>query len=82
VDASTGLDPGGGGRDGRAHADLVDAVKKGAAGGASLDDLKKTVGNQLAPKYEAGMSKYPVGQYRDRVGVNIEHVYNKLVKKG
>ena len=63
-------------------ADLVDAVKKGAAAGASLDDLKQSVANQLAPKYEAGMSKYPVGQYRDRVGVNIEHVYNKTVKKG
>jgi cyclase len=62
--------------------DLVDAVKKGAAAGASLDDLKQSVANQLAPKYEAGMSKYPVGQYRDRVGVNIEAVYNKTVKKG
>jgi glyoxylase-like metal-dependent hydrolase (beta-lactamase superfamily II) len=63
-------------------ADLVEAVKKGAAAGASLDDLKQSVANQLAPKYEAGMSRYPVGQYRDRVGVNIEAVYNKTVKKG
>jgi hypothetical protein len=31
---------------------------------------------------KAGMSKYPVGRYRDRVGVNIEAVYNKTVKKG
>ena len=63
-------------------ADLIDAVKKAAAGGASLDDMKQSVANQLAPKYEAGMSKYPVGRYRDRVGVNIEAVYNKSVKKG
>ena len=63
-------------------ADLIDAVKKAAAAGASLDDMKQTVANQLAPKYEAGMSKYPLGRYRDRVGVNIEAVYNKAVKKG
>jgi len=63
-------------------ADLVDAVKKAAAAGASLDDIKQSVANQLASKYEAGMSRYPVGRYRDRVGVNIEAVYNKTVKKG
>jgi hypothetical protein len=63
-------------------ADLIDAVKKAAAGGASLDDMKQSVANQLAPKYEAGMSKYPLGRYRDRVGVNIEAVYLKTVKKG
>jgi cyclase len=63
-------------------ADLVDAVKKGAAGGASLEDLKQSVANQLAPRYEAGMSKYAVGRYRDRVAVNIEDVYTKTVKKG
>jgi hypothetical protein len=44
--------------------------------------MKQSVANQLAPKYEAGMSKYPLGRYRDRVGVNIEAVYNKSVKKG
>jgi hypothetical protein len=63
-------------------ADLVDAVKKGAAAGASLNDLKQSVANQLASKYEAGMSKYPVGRYRHRVATNIEAVYNKSVKKG
>jgi hypothetical protein len=57
-------------------------VKHGAASGATLDELKRTVANQLAPKYEAGMSKYPLGRYRDRVGTNIEAVYNKTVKKG
>ena len=60
---------------------------KGSGKGGSFDgdivhDMKQTVANQLAPKYEAGMSKYPLGRYRDRVGVNIEAVYNKSVKKG
>jgi len=42
---------------------------------------EKGVGDQLAPKYERGMSKYPLGQYRDRVGTNVEMVYRKVVKK-
>jgi hypothetical protein len=40
------------------------------------------VAEQLAPRYEAGMSKYPLGQYRDRIGTNIEAVYRKVVHKG
>ena len=44
--------------------------------------MKKTIPDQLAPQYERGMSKYPLGQYRDRVGLNIEMVYQKVVKKG
>ena len=43
--------------------------------------MKTEVGDQLAPKYEAGMSKYPIGQYRERIGLNVEMVYNKVVKK-
>jgi len=43
--------------------------------------MKKTIGDQLAPKYEAGMSKHPTGRYRDRVGQNVEMVYLKVVKK-
>ncbi len=61
--------------------DLIASVKKAAADGASLDEMKKSVGDQLAPKYEGGMSKYPLGQYRDRVGLNVEMVYQKVVKK-
>ena len=61
--------------------DLIAAVKKAGADGASLDDMKKTIGDQLAPKYEAGMSKHPLGRYRDRVGLNVEMVYLKVVKK-
>ena len=62
--------------------DLIAAVKKAATDGATLDEMKKGVGDQLAPKYERGMSKYPLGQYRDRVGTNIEMVYRKVIKKG
>jgi hypothetical protein len=34
----------------------------------------------MAPKYEQGMSKYPLGQYRDRIGPTIEIVYHKVVQ--
>jgi hypothetical protein len=43
--------------------------------------MKKALGDQLAAKYEQEMSKYPLGRYRDRVGQNIEMVYQKVVKK-
>jgi glyoxylase-like metal-dependent hydrolase (beta-lactamase superfamily II) len=59
--------------------DLVAAVRQAAADGAGLEEMKKGVADQLAPKYERAMSKYPLGQYRDRVGINIEVVYRKLV---
>jgi hypothetical protein len=61
--------------------DLVTGVKSAAAGGATLDEMKSRVADQLAPAYEAGMSKYPIGQYRERIALNIEMVYNKVVKK-
>ena len=56
-------------------------MKKASADGMSLDDMKKKIGDDLAPKYEKGMSKYPLGQYRDRIGLNVEQAYNKIVKK-
>jgi cyclase len=59
-------------------ADLVDAVKKANAAGASLEEAKKTLPDQLAGKYEQGMSKYPLGQYRDRIGGNIEIAWRKV----
>jgi cyclase len=62
--------------------DLVDAVKKAAVAGMRLDEMKRRIGDDLASKYEAGMSKYPIGRYRDRIGVSVEDVYNKTVKKG
>ncbi len=61
--------------------DLIAAVKKASADGATLDEMKSKVGDQLAPKYESGFSKYPLGRYRDRVGTNVEAVYQKVVKK-
>jgi cyclase len=61
--------------------DLVAAVKQAAADGAGLEEMKKGIAEQLAPKYERGMSKYPLGQYRDRIGLNVEMVYKKVVKK-
>ena len=52
-------------------ADLIAAVKKAAADRATLDEMKSKVADQLAPKYEAGMSKYWTGRYRDRIAVNM-----------
>jgi glyoxylase-like metal-dependent hydrolase (beta-lactamase superfamily II) len=62
--------------------DLMAAVKQAAAAGASLDEMKPWVADQLAPQYERGMSKYPLGQYRERIGTNIEAVYHKVVARG
>ena len=62
-------------------ADLVAAVKMADADGASLDEMKKTLPDRLAGKYEQGMSKHPLGRYRDRIGLNIEIVYRKVVGK-
>jgi glyoxylase-like metal-dependent hydrolase (beta-lactamase superfamily II) len=62
-------------------ADLIAAVKRAAAAGATLEDMKKGVADELAPRYEQGMSKYPLGQYRDRIGLNIEMAYRKVVAK-
>ena len=61
--------------------DLIASVKKAAADGATVDEMKTKLPDQLAPKYEAGMSKYPVGRYRDRIGQNIEMVHKKVVLK-
>jgi len=61
--------------------DLVEAVKKAAADGATVDDMKTKIAEQLAPKYEKGMSRYPLGQYRASIGINVEMVHKKVVKK-
>src|SRR5438094_885129 len=61
--------------------DLIDAVKKASAGGATLAEMQTKIGDQLAPKYEAGMSKHTLGRYRDRVGQNVEMVHKKVVLK-
>jgi cyclase len=61
--------------------DLVAAIKQAVADGAGLEEMKKGIADQLAPKYEHGMSKYPMGQYRDRIGLNVEIAYQKVIKK-
>jgi len=61
--------------------DLIAGVKQAAAAGASLAEMQKKLADDLAPQYEQGMSKYPLGRYRDRVGGNIEMVYKKVVQK-
>ncbi len=61
--------------------DLIAAVKKAATDGATLDEMKTKLADQLAPKYESGMSKYPLGRYRASIGTNIEMVHKKVVKK-
>ena len=61
--------------------DLIAAVKKAAADGASLDEMKAKIAEQLAPKYEQGMSRYPFGRYRASIGINVENVHKKVVKK-
>ena len=46
--------------------DLVAAVKKAGADGMPLDAMKTKISDDLAPKYESYMSRYPVGQYREQ----------------
>jgi glyoxylase-like metal-dependent hydrolase (beta-lactamase superfamily II) len=61
--------------------DLIAGVKQAAADGATLDEIKAALPDQLAPTYERAMSKYPLGQYRDRIGLNIDMVYRKVVRR-
>jgi cyclase len=61
--------------------DLIGAVKQAVAAGAGLPEMQTEVARQLAPQYERGMSKYPLGQYWDRIAINIEAVYHKVVNK-
>ena len=56
-------------------------LKKAADDKATLAEMQTKIGDQLAGKYEAGMSKYPLGRYRDRIGQNVEMVYKKVVQK-
>ncbi|WP_089944652.1 MBL fold metallo-hydrolase [Candidatus Entotheonella palauensis] len=59
--------------------DLIDAVKRAAADGATVAEMQVAVADQLAPQYEQGMSKYPLSRYRDRIESTIEIVYHKVV---
>lgn len=61
--------------------DIMAAVKKAHAEGASVDEMKRTLPEQLGAKYEKGMSKYPMGQFRERIALNIEMTYRKTILK-
>jgi cyclase len=62
-------------------ADLIAAIKSAHADGASLEEMKRTLPDRLAVKYEQGMSRHPLGRYRDRIAGNIEIAYKKVVGK-
>jgi len=58
---------------------LVDAVRREAVAGASLEEVKERVPNQVAPQYEQAFSKY--GDYRpwrQLVLPNIERIYTMV----
>jgi len=61
--------------------DLIAAVKKASADKATLAEMQTKIGDELASKYEAGMSKYPSGRYRDRIAQNVEIIHKKVVQK-
>jgi glyoxylase-like metal-dependent hydrolase (beta-lactamase superfamily II) len=57
-------------------ADLIEAVKRHAAAGVCLDEIKRVVPKEIAPVYEQPLSQYP--DYRPwnrQVMGNIERVY-------
>lgn len=56
--------------------DLIEAVRRDAAAGASLEEVKARVPDLLAPKYEPGFSKYPAYRpWRRGLVGNLERVY-------
>jgi glyoxylase-like metal-dependent hydrolase (beta-lactamase superfamily II) len=56
--------------------DLIQAVRREAAAGASLQEVLQRVPDQLAPRYEPGFSKYPTYRpWRRQVVGNLERVY-------
>ena len=56
--------------------DLIEAVKRHAAAGVTLDEIKRLVPEEVAPQYERPFSKYPdYRPWRQQVLANIERVY-------
>jgi hypothetical protein len=56
--------------------DLVEAVRREAAAGATLDEVKRRVPDRLAPKHEPAFSKYGAYRpWRQLVLANIERAY-------
>ena len=58
-------------------ADLVEAVRREAAAGATLDEVKTHIPDRLAPAYEAPLQAFsgPYRPWRTLVLANIERVY-------
>jgi cyclase len=56
--------------------DLVEAVRREATAGATLDEVKRRVPDALAPAYEQAFSKYgPYRPWRQLILGNIERVF-------
>jgi hypothetical protein len=60
---------------------VVDSHSKPSAARALFREIHSLT-TQLAPQYERGMSKYPLGRYWDRIDTSIETVYHKVVTTG
>jgi glyoxylase-like metal-dependent hydrolase (beta-lactamase superfamily II) len=59
--------------------DLVAAVRREAAAGASLDEVKQRVSAELAPKHEATFAKYAAYRpWRQLVLANIERTFGQV----
>jgi cyclase len=57
-------------------ADLIAVVKRHAAAGVSLDEIKRLVPEEVAPTYEKPLSQFPdYRPWRQQVMGNIERVY-------
>jgi glyoxylase-like metal-dependent hydrolase (beta-lactamase superfamily II) len=57
--------------------DLIEAVRRAAAGGASLEEIQHRVPDQVAPTYEAALSTYGAFRaWRPRVRGNIERIHS------
>jgi hypothetical protein len=57
----------------------VAAVRREAAAGASLDEVKQRVSAELAPKHEATFAKYAAYRpWRQLVLANIERTFGQV----
>jgi cyclase len=56
--------------------DLVEAVRRETVSGATLDEVKRRVPDELAPAYEQAFSKYgPYRPWRTGILTNIERIF-------
>lgn len=59
---------------------VMAAVREAAAAGASLEEMKRQLPDRLAARFEQGMSKYPMGRFRERIELNIEMTWRKIIQ--